>query len=102
MTASPLAPAWLSFPTDVNALREIQWAAGVSRDPAGELSVQGLGVSALAKEFGTPLFVMDEDDSPRAPGVLRPRSTQRLSSCAGASTCTTPARRFCAPPWPAP
>jgi diaminopimelate decarboxylase len=62
MTASPLAPAWLSFPTDVNALREIQWAAGVSRDPAGELSVQGLGVSALAKEFGTPLFVMDEDD----------------------------------------
>ncbi|WP_404290440.1 diaminopimelate decarboxylase [Glutamicibacter arilaitensis] len=62
MTASPLAPAWLSFPTDVNALREIQWASGVSRGADGELAVQGLKVSALAKEFGTPLFVLDEND----------------------------------------
>ena len=62
MAISPLAPAWLSYPADVNELRPIQWAAGVARAGSGELAVQGIGVSALAREFGTPLFVLDEDD----------------------------------------
>lgn len=62
MAISPLAPAWLSFPDDANALVPNQWAAGVSRADNGELAVQGIGVSALAQEFGTPLFVLDEDD----------------------------------------
>ncbi|MGP9786479.1 diaminopimelate decarboxylase [Glutamicibacter sp. 287] len=62
MTASPLAPAWLSFPADPNALREVQWASGVSRDAHGEVAVQGVPVSELAREFGTPLFVLDEND----------------------------------------
>lgn len=62
MSQSPLAPAWLSYPEDPNALRAIQWPAGVARDEDGELAVQGLKVSALAKEFGTPLFVLDEND----------------------------------------
>lgn len=62
MAISPLAPTWLSFPEDANALVPNQWAAGVSRAANGELAVQGVTVSALAKEFGTPLFVLDEDD----------------------------------------
>lgn len=62
MAISPLAPAWLSFPEDANALRPIEWAAGVARAQDGELAVQGVTVSELAREFGTPLFVLDEND----------------------------------------
>ncbi|GAA4363426.1 diaminopimelate decarboxylase [Paeniglutamicibacter cryotolerans] len=62
MARSPLAPEWLSFPADANTLRPIEWAAGVSRSASGALSVQGIDVAALAQEFGTPLFVLDEDD----------------------------------------
>ncbi|EMQ99735.1 diaminopimelate decarboxylase [Paeniglutamicibacter gangotriensis] len=62
MSISPLAPAWLSYPEDANALRPIEWAGGVARTGNGELAVQGIGVAELAKEFGTPLFVLDEDD----------------------------------------
>lgn len=62
MAVSPLAPQWLQFPENINALRQIEWASGVSREASGELSVQGIKVSALAEEFGTPLFVLDEND----------------------------------------
>lgn len=62
MAASALAPDWLSYPDDANALRPVQWAAGVARTADGELAVQGLRVTDLAREHGTPLFVMDEDD----------------------------------------
>ncbi len=62
MAVSPPAPQWLQFPENINALREIEWASGVSREADGELSVQGLRVSALAEEFGTPLFVLDVND----------------------------------------
>lgn len=62
MSISPLAPGWLSYPEDANALRPIEWAGGVARTENGELAVQGIGVTELAKEFGTPLFVLDEDD----------------------------------------
>ncbi len=62
MTASPLAPAWLNHPENVNTLREVQWAAGVARTAHGELAVQGIPVSELAEQFGTPLFVLDEND----------------------------------------
>ncbi|MFJ2618108.1 diaminopimelate decarboxylase [Glutamicibacter sp. NPDC087344] len=62
MTASPLAPAWLDHPENVNTLRPVQWAAGVARTAHGELAMQGIPVSALAEQFGTPLFVLDEND----------------------------------------
>ncbi|MEG2578222.1 MAG: diaminopimelate decarboxylase, partial [Glutamicibacter sp.] len=62
MAVSPLAPQWLQFPENINALRQIEWASGVSREAGGELSIQGLPVSQLAAEFGTPLFVLDEND----------------------------------------
>ena len=62
MTASPLAPGWLSYPADANALRPRVWALDVRRTAAGELEVACVAVSALSKEFGTPLFVVSEAD----------------------------------------
>jgi diaminopimelate decarboxylase len=61
-TGSPLAPGWLAVPADLNTLHEPMWAQGVQRNDAGELAVDGITVSALKEQFGTPLFVMDEAD----------------------------------------
>ncbi|MFJ6454799.1 diaminopimelate decarboxylase [Paenarthrobacter sp. NPDC091669] len=60
--ASPLAPEWLAVPGDLNALQEPLWAAGVGKNDAGEVTVDGLSVSELKEQFGTPLFVMSESD----------------------------------------
>lgn len=62
MARSALAPQWLDYPQDPNELGQAAWAASVARDSGGELTVSGLPVSELAREFGTPLFVMDEQD----------------------------------------
>ncbi|MDQ4502042.1 diaminopimelate decarboxylase [Sinomonas sp. ASV322] len=59
---SPLAPAWLDVPADLNALEAKMWAHDAERGPGGELTVGGLGVGELAERFGTPLFVLSEDD----------------------------------------
>lgn len=60
--SSPLAPDWLAVPTDLNALHPPMWAAGVERNDDGELALDGIPVSALKEQFGTPLFVMSESD----------------------------------------
>ncbi len=60
--ASPLAPSWLQVPADLNELHEPLWAAGVGRNNDGELSIDGIPVSELKRQFGTPLFVMSETD----------------------------------------
>ncbi|WOH17290.1 diaminopimelate decarboxylase [Paenarthrobacter sp. GOM3] len=60
--ASPLAPDWLAVPEDLNALQSPMWAAGVEKNDAGEVTIDGLAVSALKEQFGTPLFVMSESD----------------------------------------
>ena len=59
---SPLAPDWLELPADLNALHEPMWAAGVARNDGGELAIDGIAVSELQQQFGTPLFVMSETD----------------------------------------
>jgi diaminopimelate decarboxylase len=61
-SASPLAPDWLDVPADLNVLHEPMWAAGVARNDGGELAIDGIPVSELQREFGTPLFVMSETD----------------------------------------
>ncbi|MCV7185311.1 diaminopimelate decarboxylase [Mycolicibacterium murale] len=38
------------------------WPRNASRDSNGMVSVAGVSVADLAAEFGTPLFVIDEDD----------------------------------------
>ncbi|KRE80360.1 diaminopimelate decarboxylase [Arthrobacter sp. Soil763] len=60
--ASPLAPDWLAVPADLNALHAPMWAAGVARNETGELAIDGIAVSELQRQFGTPLFVMSETD----------------------------------------
>lgn len=62
MAVSPLAPEWLSYPTDANALQPLMWARDVSRSDAGELEISGIPAGTLAEEFGTPLFVVSEAD----------------------------------------
>ena len=60
--ASPLAPEWLSVPADLNALEPKMWAQDAARNDSGELTVGGIPVSELQQQYGTPLFVMSEDD----------------------------------------
>lgn len=63
MSANPLAPGWLGHPDDANALDPRVWSHGVTRDAAGELTVAGVPATALAEEFGTPLYVLDQRDA---------------------------------------
>ena len=49
-------------PADLNALDPRVWARTVTRDADGVVSVGGLDVRALAEEFGTPAYVLDEAD----------------------------------------
>ncbi|MGN7148069.1 diaminopimelate decarboxylase [Arthrobacter sp. SAFR-179] len=59
---SPLAPEWLAVPADLNALHQPMWARDVARNGDGELSIDGIPVSELQRQYGTPLFVMSEND----------------------------------------
>jgi diaminopimelate decarboxylase len=49
-------------PTDLNALDPQVWAQTVSRDEQGAVTVGGIDVQRLAEEFGTPAYILDEDD----------------------------------------
>ncbi len=55
-------PSWLRPPQDVNALVPALWASSVRRGDAGALTVGGLDIRDIAGEFGTPAYVIDEDD----------------------------------------
>ncbi|PZG13909.1 diaminopimelate decarboxylase [Micromonospora craterilacus] len=55
-------PAWLRTPADVNALMPQLWPRNATRGDDGALVVAGLGVRDIAAEFGTPVYVLDEDD----------------------------------------
>lgn len=59
---SPLAPEWLAVPADLNALHRPLWAQDVDRNVDGELAIDGITVSELQRQYGTPLFVMSEND----------------------------------------
>ena len=59
---NPLAPSWLSSPSDVNAVSKKVWPKNLSRRSTGELEISGVSVSELASQFGTPLYVIDEED----------------------------------------
>jgi diaminopimelate decarboxylase len=52
----PLPP-----PSDLNALVPGVWPRGARRDD-GVLTIAGVDVRDLAREYGTPLYVYDEDD----------------------------------------
>ncbi len=58
---SPLAPTWLTTPQDVAALDDTIFSSGVDRND-GEVTIQGISVTELAEKFGSPLWVIDEND----------------------------------------
>jgi diaminopimelate decarboxylase len=60
VVANPLAPNWLDASVDDNALISGIWSSNSLRNTSGELEVAGISASALANEFGTPVFVVDE------------------------------------------
>lgn len=55
-------PQWLPSPRDVNELMPQLWPAHVRRDDEGRLEVAGVDAVALARDFGTPAYVVDEGD----------------------------------------
>ncbi len=57
----PLVPDWLAVPDDANALAAAVWPASAARDAHGVLQIAGASVTHLREEFGTPLYVLDED-----------------------------------------
>jgi diaminopimelate decarboxylase len=54
---APTAP-----PPDLGSLDGRVWASGVGRSADGVLTVRGHDVRDLAAQFGTPAFLLDEDD----------------------------------------
>jgi diaminopimelate decarboxylase len=63
VTANPLAPGWLAHPDDANALAATVWPRGAVRNAEGGIQLAGVSATALAAEFGTPLYVVDEADA---------------------------------------
>ncbi|TFC29394.1 diaminopimelate decarboxylase [Cryobacterium sp. TMT2-18-3] len=71
MATNPLAPDWLCLPDDANALADGLWPATIDRTPQGELLIGGCTASALAAEYGTPLYLVDETDARARAASLR-------------------------------
>lgn len=59
---NPLAPNWLTLPSDLNAIDQRIWPRTAQRNSHGELTVGAVSVSSLARQFGTPLYVVDQED----------------------------------------
>src|SRR5450755_3958631 len=57
----PVSPSMLA-PVDVNALDATVWSSNVSRSDAGVLTIAGIAATDLARDFGTPAYVVDEAD----------------------------------------
>lgn len=53
----PVAP-----PADLNALSGHVWPEGMRRTSSGDLHLHGRPVADLTHAFGTPIFLLDEDD----------------------------------------
>jgi diaminopimelate decarboxylase len=60
--SSARAPSWLRMPSDVNALLPSLWSSGVRKDENGVLTIAGLSVIDIARQVGTPVYVVDEAD----------------------------------------
>jgi len=56
------APACPRTSDELLALAPNVWPRNAIRNPDGEVAVAGVPVTQLAAEYGTPLFVVDEDD----------------------------------------
>ncbi len=62
LPAESLAPEWLAVPDDANDLADGVWPASAVRDADGVLDIAGVSAATLARTYGTPLLVLDEDE----------------------------------------
>lgn len=84
MTESPLAPSWLSYPSDTSYLNPVLYSNGTTRQVSGEVTIGTVPVSELAATYGTPLLVVDEDDfRARARGFVEGFNRAFDSLCGG-------------------
>ncbi len=56
------APARPQTTDELLLLARNVWPRNLVRDAGGEVSIAGVSVTELARRYGTPLFVVDEDD----------------------------------------
>ncbi|MBF4514510.1 diaminopimelate decarboxylase [Plantibacter sp. VKM Ac-2885] len=84
MARNPLAPDWLAEPVDPNALDPAVWPASAARDTDGLLQLGGVDVRTLQERFGTPLYVVDEDDARARARTLR-EAFEREAAARGTS-----------------
>ena len=87
------APHWLSVPTDVNELLPKLWSANARKDADGVLHVAGLDVDEIAREVGTPAYVLDAADlKARARAFAEAFAGWRVYYAGKSFLCTTVAR----------
>ncbi|WP_437386215.1 diaminopimelate decarboxylase [Plantibacter flavus] len=84
MARNPLAPDWLAEPVDPNAIDPAVWPASATRDTDGVLHVGGVDARSLQARFGTPLYVVDEDDARSRARTLR-EAFEREAAARGTS-----------------
>jgi diaminopimelate decarboxylase len=84
LSANPLAPAWLPVPSDANALEPTVWSGGATRTPDGVLEIAGMDALTLVADYGTPVYVVDEEDA-RARARLARESFDREFARVGSS-----------------
>ena len=51
-----------TIPDDLNTLAAKIWPSGVARNAEGALTIAGVDVRELARDHGTPAYLIDEDD----------------------------------------
>ena len=65
MIQEPIKPSWLKEPKDANSLTERIWPSTAKRDSDGEVAFGGVPVSDLIAQYGTPLYVIDQEEFER-------------------------------------
>ena len=79
-----ISPEWLKKPKDLNQVDAALWPANLHRSSHGEFEIGGIGVTDLGAQFGTPLYVIDQDDF-----FARATRVKRALSAAAESIGTT-------------
>ena len=59
---NPLVPSWLAENKDLNALDSNIWPSSAVRNERGELELAGLSAPELVRQYGSPLYVIDQAD----------------------------------------
>ncbi|BBZ42982.1 diaminopimelate decarboxylase [Mycobacterium parmense] len=84
---SPGSPPRPQSPEEVLRLAPNVWPRNMVRDGSGVASLAGVPVTRLAQEYGTPLFVIDEDD-------FRSRCKEMVSAFGGGQNVCYAAKAF--------